>query len=98
MLQLLADPSSMPCYNGSTTSEVGARNLLAQVPIVHFLGFDLHAGVVPLDRKVAGLVFSILISHHRLVIDPELNVRAYRSDAITQPFAVFGEQFRCFAD
>lgn len=55
---------------------VASKNLLAQVPIIQFLCFDLHAGVVPLDRKVAGLVFSIITSHHRLVIDPELNVRA----------------------
>ena len=73
------------------------QNLFAQIQIIQFLRFNLHAGVVPLDRKVAGLVFAIIISHHRLVINPELNVLAYSPDAITKPFAVFGQEFRCLS-
>lgn len=38
-----------------------ARPLLVQIQIIQFLGFNLHAGIVTLDGKVAG----ILIRHHR---------------------------------
>src|SRR5690242_7718990 len=72
-------------------------NLFAQIRIKQFLGFYLHARIVTLDRKVTRLVLGIIIRHHQLVIDPELNVLADCPDAIAKPFAVLGQQLGCLS-
>ena len=74
-----------------------ASPLLTQIQIIQFPGFDLHAGIVTLDGKVAGFEFGIIIRHHQLVIDPKLNVLADRPNAVTEPFAVLGEQLGRFS-
>ena len=73
------------------------ESLFAQIQIIQFLGFYLHAGIVTLNGKVTGFEFGIIIRHHQLVIDPKLNVLADGPDAITKPFAVLGEQFGGFS-
>ena len=45
-----------------------------------------------LDGKVTGLVFGIVVRHHQFVVDPKLNVLTHRPDAVTEPFAVLGQQ------
>ena len=74
-----------------------AGRLLAQIPIIQFPGFDLHAGIVTLDGKVTGFEFGIIVGHDQLVIDPKLNVLADGPDAVAKPLAVLGEEFGRFS-
>ena len=50
-----------------------------------------------LNGEMTRFVLTIVIGHHRLVIDPKLNMFAYGPDAVGKPLAVFGQQFGCLA-